>query len=61
MVECSSIETPDLSTSPLDNQQFRLNKINEIKYYFIADIREGELIIKNLVSILPFVIVLINL
>ena len=26
--------------SNLDNQQFRLNKINEIKDYFIAEIRE---------------------
>ena len=30
-------------TSDLDNQQFRLNKINEIKDYFIAEIKEREL------------------
>ena len=29
--------------SNLDNQQFRLNKINEIKEYFIAEIKEREL------------------
>ena len=37
MSECNSIET-----SNLDNQQFRLNKINEIKDYFIAEIKEKE-------------------
>ena len=25
-----------------DQQQFRLNKINEVKVYFIAEIRERE-------------------
>ena len=32
-----------VQTSNLDNQQFRLNKINEIKDYFIAEIKEREL------------------
>ena len=41
--ECSSIETPNL-----DNQQFRLNKINEIKDYFIAEIKYRELMSKRL-------------
>ena len=31
-----------------NEQQFRLNKINEIKDYFLAEIRERELISKNL-------------
>ena len=31
-----------------NDQQFRLNKINEIKDYFIAEIRERELMSKNL-------------
>ena len=43
MVEDNSIET-----SKLDNQQFILNKINEIKYYFIAEIKEKELMSKFL-------------
>ena len=48
MVEGNSIETPNLHAIPLsaislDSQQFRLNKINEIKDYFIAEIREREL------------------
>ena len=33
---------------PLSDQQyFRLNKINEIKEYFAADIKERELMSKN--------------
>ena len=39
---------PNLSTTPSNEQQFRLNKINEIKDYFLAEIRERELISKNL-------------
>ena len=44
---------PNLSAIPLsanisNEQQFRLNKINEIKYFFLAEIRERELISKNL-------------
>ena len=46
MVETSSVETID--TSNLNNQQFRLNKINEIKNYVISEIRERELISKRL-------------
>ena len=43
MSECNSIET-----SNLENQQFRLNKINEIKNCFIAEIKERELMSKRL-------------
>ena len=32
----------------LDDQTFRLNEINEFKDYFIAEIRERELISKRL-------------
>ena len=35
-----SIEHNSIDTSNLNNQQFRLNKIREIKDYFIADIKE---------------------
>ena len=42
-IECNSTET-----SNLNNQQFRLNKINEIKDYFIAEIKERELMSKRL-------------
>ena len=40
--ECNSVECN------LDNQQFRLNKINEIKNYLIAVIKERELTSKKL-------------
>ena len=38
----------NLKVTPWNEQQFRLNKINEIKDYFLAEIRERELISKNL-------------
>ena len=37
-----------METPNLNNQQFRLNKINEIKDYFIAEIKERELTSKRL-------------
>ena len=66
MVECNSIESFEhnsIDTSNLNNQQFRLNKISEIKYYFIAEIKERELMSKKLFlfSISFFIIILINL
>ena len=39
---------PNLNANISNEQQFRLNKINEIKDYFIAEIRERELMSKNL-------------
>ena len=39
---------PNLATNISNEQQFRLNKINEIKDYFLAEIMERELISKNL-------------
>ena len=48
MIECNSVECNSIETSNLDNQQFRLNKINEIKDYFIAEIKERELMNKRL-------------
>ena len=61
MVECNSIECnfiehdfcetpnmyPNLSANISNDQQFRLNKINEIKDYFIAEIKERELMSKR--------------
>ena len=47
MVERNSIEHdfhenmyPNLSTTPSNDEQFRLNKINETKDYFIAEIKK---------------------
>ena len=51
MADCNSNESivfSPIETSNLDNQQFRLNKINEIKDYFITDIKERELMSKRL-------------
>ena len=48
MSGCNSIEI-----FILDNQQLRLNKINEIKDYFIAEIKERELISKGLSKYIP--------
>ena len=39
---------PNLNVSLSDQQQFRLNKINEIKGYFVAEIKERELMSKRL-------------
>ena len=49
MDKCNSHSMhPNLSANISNNQQFRLNKINPIKDYFIAEIRERELMGKNL-------------
>ena len=57
MTECSSHKThnvyPNLNSVPLsaiplnDQQQFMLNKMNKIKNYFVADIKERELMSKR--------------
>ena len=39
---------PNLGANTSNEQQLRLNKINEIKDYLLAEIRERELISKNL-------------
>ena len=39
---------PNLSVALSNEQQFRLNKINEIKDYFVAEIKERELMTKRL-------------
>ena len=64
MVECNSIECnsversniyPNLNEIPLNDQQhFRLNKINEMKDYFVAEIEEGDLMIKRLSKYIAF-------
>ena len=58
MAECDSLETyniyPNLGVSLSDQQQFRLNKINEIKYYFVAEIKERELMSKRLSKYIAF-------
>ena len=46
MAECNMYL--NLSATPSNEQQFRLNKINEIKDYFVAEIKERELMSKRL-------------
>ena len=45
MAECNMY--PNLSATPSNEQQFRLNKINEIKDYFVAEIKERKLMSKR--------------
>ena len=73
MVECNSIERDTIEnnfiesiehnstdTSNLNNQQFTLNKISEIKDYFITEIKERELMSKKLSKYISFLIILTN-
>ena len=46
MAECNIY--PNLSVTPSNEQQFRQNKINEIKHYFVTEIKERELMSKRL-------------
>ena len=58
MAEHSSYETnnfyPNLSLSLSDNWRFRLNRINEIRDYFVAEIKERELMTKRLSKYIAF-------
>ena len=59
MDDCNSIKhdfhkTPNIYPNISNDQQFRLNKINEIKDYFIAEIRERELMSKNLSNYIAY-------
>ena len=46
MVKCNFIKAPHIYSNLNDQQQFRLNEINEVKDYFIAEIKERELMSK---------------
>ena len=52
MAECNSYEInniyPNLKPALSDNQQFMLNRINEIRDYFVAEIKERESMNKRL-------------
>ena len=64
-IKCNSIDSIEhnfVDTSNLNNQQFRLNKISEIEDYFIAEIKERELMSKKIYKYISFfIIILINL
>ena len=56
-IECNSIESIEcisIDRSNLNNQKFRLNKISEIEYYVIAEIKERELLSKKLSKYISF-------
>ena len=51
MAECNLVDSGkcnSVETSNLNNKEFRLSKVIEIKNYFIAEIRERELMSKRL-------------
>ena len=57
MVEINSIEFIEhnsIDTPNLNNHQFRLNKISEIEDYFMAEIKERELISRKLSKYICF-------
>ena len=59
MVECNSVERPNicpnLNEIPMrDQQHLKLNKINEIKDYFVAEIKKRELMSKRLCKYIAF-------
>ena len=58
-IESNSIEWNSIEAN-LNIQQSRLNKFNEIKDYFIAEIKEREIMSKDLVNILLLLIILIS-
>ena len=64
MAEHSSYETnniyPNLSPTLSNNQQFRLNRINEIRDYFVAEIKERELMSKRLSKCIASVALLLH-
>ena len=45
---------PNLSSNTSDDQQFRLNKINKIRDYFVAEIKERESMGKKLSKYIAF-------
>ena len=57
MVESNSVESIDhssIDTSNINNKQFMLNEISEIEDYFIAEIKERELMSKKLSKYISF-------
>ena len=56
-IECNSIESFEdnsIDTSNLNNQQFSPIKISEIDDYFIAEIKETELILSKYISFFDY-------
>ena len=56
-IKYNSIESTEhnsVDTSNLNNHQFRLNKVSKIEDYFIAEIKERELMSKKLSKYISF-------
>ena len=53
-IPLNAIEHNSIDTSNLNNQQSRLNKISAIEDYFIAEIKERELMSKKLSKYISF-------
>ena len=61
MAKCNSHNVyPNLGTNPSHEQEFRPNKINEIKNYFIVEIKKRELTSKRLSNISLLLTMLIS-
>ena len=55
MTEINNISMyPNLNPNLSDDQQFRLNKINEIRDYFVAEINERESMSKRISKYIAF-------
>ena len=59
--ECNPIEVHKIYPSLNDQKQFRLKDLSEVRYYFIDEIREKEVMSKRLSKYITFFIIAINL
>ena len=59
-MECNSHKRHNICPNLNDQQQFRLNKINKIKDYFVAEFKESKLLSKSISKYIAFLTVLIS-
>ena len=59
MAECNFVEVHNIYPNLNDKQLFRLNKLGEVRDYFITEIREIELTSKRLSKYIVFFIIII--
>ena len=53
-MECNSHKRHNICPNLNDQQQFRLNKINKIKDYFVAEFKESKLLSKRISKYIAF-------
>ena len=58
MGECHSHEIHNIYPNLNGQQQFRLNKINKINDYFVAEIKERELMTKRQIANTLFLLII---